>query len=154
MSLVSHLPSQASLLAAEKRERKTEMRMKTQRRLWKEKADRVYERKGRLCNVCCWFITKSCLTLLWPHGLYPARLLCPWDLPGKNAGTGRHFLLQSIFLTMGLNWRLLHWQPDSLPLSHRGSLSFTLIRAKVDAKVCRGEQKCFGKVMIQTGFEP
>ena len=27
---------------------------------------------------------QSCLTLLWPHGLQPARLLCPWDFPGKN----------------------------------------------------------------------
>ena len=30
---------------------------------------------------------------LWPHG-QPARLLCPWDLPGKNTGVGCHFLLQ------------------------------------------------------------
>ena len=25
---------------------------------------------------------------LWPHGLYPARLLCPWNSPGKNIGVG------------------------------------------------------------------
>ena len=25
---------------------------------------------------------------LWPHGLQPARLLCPWDSLGKNAGVG------------------------------------------------------------------
>ena len=31
---------------------------------------------------------------LWPHGLKPARLLCPWDSPGKNIGVGCHFLLQ------------------------------------------------------------
>ena len=30
------------------------------------------------------------------HGLYPARLLCPWDYPGKNTGVGCHFLLQVI----------------------------------------------------------
>jgi len=23
-------------------------------------------------------------------GLYPARLLCPWDFPGKNTGVGCH----------------------------------------------------------------
>ena len=23
---------------------------------------------------------------LWPHGPWPARLLCPWDSPGKNTG--------------------------------------------------------------------
>ena len=31
---------------------------------------------------------------------------------------GCHFLLQGIFLTQGLNPRLLHWQADSLPLCH------------------------------------
>ena len=25
---------------------------------------------------------------LWPFGLYPTRLLCPWDFPGKNTGVG------------------------------------------------------------------
>ena len=31
---------------------------------------------------------------LWPHGLYPDRLLCPRDFPSKNTGVGCHFLLQ------------------------------------------------------------
>ena len=35
-----------------------------------------------------------CLTL-WLYGLQPARLLCPWDFPGKDTGVGCHFLLQS-----------------------------------------------------------
>ena len=25
---------------------------------------------------------------LRPNGLYPARVLCPWNLPGKNTGVG------------------------------------------------------------------
>ena len=37
------------------------------------------------------------------------------------AGVGCHFLLQGIFPTQGLNPHLLHWQVDSLPLSHQGS---------------------------------
>ena len=36
----------------------------------------------------------SCLTLLQPHGLLPARLFCPWNFPGKNTGVDSHFLLQ------------------------------------------------------------
>ena len=36
---------------------------------------------------------------LQPHGLQPARLLCPWDSPGKNTGVGGHALLQGIFPT-------------------------------------------------------
>ena len=43
------------------------------------------------------------------------------DFPGKNTGVGCHFLLQGIFLTQGANPHLLHWQVDSLPLSHQGS---------------------------------
>ena len=31
---------------------------------------------------------------LWPHGLQPARPLCPWHSPGKITGVDCHFLLQ------------------------------------------------------------
>ena len=31
---------------------------------------------------------------LWPHGLQPTRLLCPWDFPGKDTGMVCYFLLQ------------------------------------------------------------
>ena len=58
---------------------------------------------------------------LRPHGLQPARLLCPWDFPDKNTGMGCHFLLQGIFPIQGSNLcflSLLRWQADSLPLSH------------------------------------
>ena len=65
---------------------------------------------------CCFVVDKLCPTLLWPCGLQPARLLCPWDSPGKNTRVGCHFLLQGIFLTQGLNPCLLlgrqilyHW---------------------------------------------
>ena len=52
-----------------------------------------------------------------------ARLLPPWDFPGKNTGVGCHFLLQRIFLTQGQNSGLLcllHWQAASLPLAPPG----------------------------------
>ena len=34
----------------------------------------------------------------------------PWDFLGKDSGVGCHFLFQEIFLTLGLNLCLLHWQ--------------------------------------------
>ena len=37
------------------------------------------------------------------YELQPTRLLCPWDLPGKNTGVGCHFLLQGIFPARGSN---------------------------------------------------
>ena len=52
-------------------------------------------------------VTQSCPTLL-PHGLKPARFLCPWNSPVKNTRVGSHFLLQGIFLTQGLKPDLLH----------------------------------------------
>ena len=35
-------------------------------------------------NVNCLIVSES----LWPHGLYPARLLCQWKSPGKNSEVG------------------------------------------------------------------
>ena len=57
---------------------------------------------------------------LQPKGLYPTRILCPCNFPGKNTGVGFHFLLQGIFPTQESNLCLLHWQEDSLPLNHQG----------------------------------
>ncbi|CAM9884602.1 unnamed protein product [Rangifer tarandus platyrhynchus] len=72
---------------------------------------------------------------LRPHGLYPTRLLCPWNpCPGKNAGVGSHSLRQGIFPTQGLNpgplpcGRLLQSSPDTTAwpweceLSQQGAL--------------------------------
>ena len=44
---------------------------------------------------------------LRPHGLQPARLLSPWDSPGKNTGVGCQDLLQGIFPTQELTLCLL-----------------------------------------------
>ena len=94
------------------------------------------QRQSTSCNsfICklfffwCCLVTKSCPTLLWPHGLQPTRLPCPWDFSGKNTGVGCPILLQGIFLTHGSNLHLLHWQAASLPLSHQGSFfCFALI---------------------------
>ena len=46
--------------------------------------------------------------LLWPHGLQPSRLLCPWIFPVKNTGVGCRFLFQRIFPIKGSNPGLLH----------------------------------------------
>jgi len=43
-----------------------------------------------------------------------------------------HFLPQGIFLTQGPNPCPLHWQAESLPLSHRGSLDDTIFSVHVD----------------------
>ena len=61
------------------------------------------------------------------HGLWPSRLLCPWDSPGKNTGVGCYSLLQGIFPTQGLNPGLLHCRQILYCLSHWGSPKFALV---------------------------
>ena len=55
---------------------------------------------------------------LRPFGLQPARLLCPWDSPGKDAGVGCQGLLQGIFPTQGSNPRLYVSCTDRQVLYH------------------------------------
>ena len=55
--------------------------------------------KFKSIGVCCWFITKSCLTLCDP-------------MDCGLTGSSVHGILQA---------RILHWHVDSIPLSHLGS---------------------------------
>ena len=75
---------------------------------------------GCVCVFSCSVLSDS-----WqPYGLQPTRLLCLWDIPGKNTGVGCPFLFQEIFPAQGSNLCLLSplfWQVGSLPLSHLGS---------------------------------
>ena len=77
-------------------------------------------------NFCACWPACVCYTIsvmsssLRPYGLWPTRLLCLWDSPGKNTWVGRHAHLQGIFWTQGSKSYLLcllHWQAGSLPLA-------------------------------------
>ena len=61
----------------------------------------------------CFLIIWSCTTLLPPHELQLARLLCSWDFPGKNTGMSCHFLLLGIFCIAG---RFLTTESPGKPL--------------------------------------
>ena len=41
---------------------------------------------GLRTTLCVCAGSLSCPTVLWPHGLKPARLLCLWDFAGNNTG--------------------------------------------------------------------
>ena len=56
---------------------------------------------------------------LQPHGLWPDRLLCPWDSPGKNTGVDCHSFLQRNFPNQGSNSGLLHCRQVLYHLSYR-----------------------------------
>ena len=52
---------------------------------------------------------QSCLTLCdYPKDFSPARLLSPWNSPGRKTEMGWDALFQGIFLIQGLNQHLLH----------------------------------------------
>ena len=69
-------------------------------------------------------VTSNSLRL---HGLQPARVLCPWDSPGKNTGVGCHTLLQGIFPTQGSDSVLLHYKPGSSPVKTHITFSVAVL---------------------------
>ena len=82
-----------------------------------EKSLRCLSIKGKDVSVSRSVVPDS----LRPHGLWPARLLCPWESPGKSTGVGCHAVLQGIFPTQGSNLGLLQWRQILYRLSHQGS---------------------------------
>ena len=61
-----------------------------------------------------WSLASVVSDSLQPHGLYAARLLCPWDSPGKNTGVCCHSLIQGMFPTQGWILHLLCLLPPAL----------------------------------------
>ena len=64
--------------------------------LWNLNYSTLFLKTGILCSsvFTCLLSGLSHVFSLRPHGLQPARLLCPRDSPGKNTGMGPHALLQ------------------------------------------------------------
>ena len=113
-----------------------------------------------------------------PHGLQPARLLCPWNSPGKNTGVGSHFLLQGLFLTQGLNLGLLHCRQILYQLSHQGtcchmpemdqngmrtlvlqchwsdSMFSTVVQLPLPAGICWPQESCWGPRQAASCWRP
>ena len=68
--------------------------------------------------------------LLLSHSVVSDSSVTPWTairqaplfmgFSGKYTGVSCHFLLQGTFLIQDWQTGLLHWQMDSLPLSHQG----------------------------------
>ena len=55
------------------------------------------------------------------RGLWPLKLLRPWNSPGKNTGVGYHFLLQGIFPTQESKSGLQDCRQILYHLRHLGS---------------------------------
>ena len=89
----------------------------------------LVERDFPLCILDISLLSDICVCVshsvmsdsLRPYALKPARLLCPWNFPGKNTGEGSHSLLQGIFPTQGSNLLLLHCRQILYHLIHQGN---------------------------------
>ena len=85
------------------------------------------------------------------YGLYPTRLLCPWDFPGKNTGVGCHALLQGVFPAQEQTRVSCDsciaggfFTPEAPgKLSHCGSFSY----CRVQALGCVGYNSCGSRVI-------
>ena len=108
-------------------------------------------------------ITQSCLTLCNPMDYEPARLLCPWDSPGKNTGVGCHSLFRGIFLTQGSSPSFLlgrHFLTIEPPSSHIEAAKainttagvpqpFTTVAPKQDVYLIMTSKSIYGIILGQ-----
>ena len=81
---------------------------------------------------CCCLVAKSCPTLLRPHGLYPASILCLWDFPGKKTGgvaisfsRGSSQPRDQTWVSWFGRWILYHWATREALISMNRGLNLS-----------------------------
>ena len=93
-----------------------------------------------LLSISCSVVSNS----LWPHGLQPARLLCPWDSPGKNTGVA------AISFSNAWKWKV------KVKLLSRAWLLATSWTAACQAPLSMGfsRQEYWSRVPLPSPFTP
>ena len=66
---------------------------------------------------------------LFPHGLQPAKLTCPWNSPGKDTGVDNHFHLHRISPTQ-----------ESNPISYIAGRFFNILATR---EACSSSKGCY-----------
>ena len=101
-------------------------------------------------------------TLCDPMDYSLARLLCPWDSPGKNTGVGCHALLQGILLTSANNnvsiltglylwcWRRLLRVPWTARRSNQSILKEISPEDSLEGLMLKLKLQYFGHLMRRT----
>ena len=74
--------------------------------------------QGKPGMCVCVLSHQSCPTLCDPMDYIACQAPLSMEFSSKNTGVGHHLLLLGISLTQESNPRLLHWEMDTLPLSH------------------------------------
>ena len=106
----------------------------------------------------CVFIPSVVFYSLWPHGLQPARLFCPWDSPGKNTAVGFHFLLHHIINTILSYMEIICKQEIILKHSFIKVFDFSAVRFlfiqlwKWEHRFISSLPYCKGKTMNKNTF--
>ena len=93
---------------------------------WKDERERERKKDQKVEYPCLCSCSLFCNPVNYIDHQAPPSM----GFPSKNSGVGCHFLLQGVFQTQGSNSCLLHflhWQVDSLPLSHLGSPGVSLL---------------------------
>ena len=98
---------------------KTHMQV-MEKKWWSQSVD---SQNHLMQSVSCSIMSNS----LQPHGLQPARLLCPRNSPGKNTRMDSESLLQDIFPTQGSNLVPLHCRQILYNLKHQGNWNYIII---------------------------
>ena len=88
---------------------------------------------------------------LQAHGLWPTRLLCPWDSPGKNTGVGGLSLLPGILPTQVTEPGSPALQADSLPSEPPGKPFIN--RPVLVSPLVLAWRLWDGRVQVQGGHE-
>ena len=81
---------------------------------------------------------------LWPHGVYPIRLLCPWDSANKNTEVGCHFHLQENFPTQESNPGLTHCR-QNLPAESPEDI-WKYLEIFLTITICGKEGRCWNLI--------
>ena len=96
-------------------------------------------RMSNLVNMRPWlnlqvseWLLLSCVWLFVTSWTYPARLLCPWNSPGKNTGVGCHFLLLQVKVKVTQScltlYDLMDCSPWNSPDRNTGVGSYSLLQ--------------------------
>ena len=75
----------------------------------------------RCCCVCAVLGRSVVSTSLWPYGLQPARLFCPWEFSGQEYWSGLPCCPPEDLPTQGSNPGFPHCRQILYQLSHQGS---------------------------------
>ena len=100
--------------------------------------------QNKYSNICMCAQSLSHIQLFVTPRIIAYQALLSIGFPRQENWSGLPFLLQRTFPSQGSNPHLLHWQANSLPLSHKGSPFPCLVIC-----YCRDNINCIFKIITK-----